>query len=359
MAQQQSTLMKAWNGLARSFASGLKLRVRVLDHEAREAKDLTIGFLEHDLAAKLLEGNDGAFCFDGQSIIVNPEHAPMNYHQVYIEACNQAFLDVCEKNQNEPLFKDGMAIWFEKRGIATPQELYYPVFSPYKELQGLHVPTPARGIFGVPTAGAHLNVYDEDDEGKIQHIWVSVRSDKTTYPCCYDQIVAGGMGDMDDLDPWQTIRREAREEANLDIDVVTGTVTKDVRGDRIDIGKIEQVRSIHFVTKKDERSRTEDGHVEPGVRFCFDLKVGRDAATHPLEHNPDEVTIKRFERKTVDEVKESLRQSLSRTRWKPNCGLVMLDFLERKGLLSDEDRSLFGNVEELQARLPLELPFQS
>jgi hypothetical protein len=134
------------------------------------------------------------------------------------------------------------------------------------------------------------------------------------------------------------------EEAGLSIDIATRAVSKDGRY----LGRFEEQSQISFYDLKDQDAGGEAGHLEPGIRFTYELRVPPDFTPIP----GDEEGIDKFLLQTVDEVKADLRSYA----WKPNCGLVMLDFLLRNGEIKPEEDE---HYELLERGLRRELPFKN
>ena len=154
-----------------------------------------------------------------------------------------------------------------------------------------------------------------------------------------DQVVAGGIDDVNVLDPLIELRREAHEEAGLTLNLRTRYMEKD----GMVIGKVTGPYQIQFYDRKDHRSRNEEGHLEPGVRFVFDLEV--DDTFTPEPNSED---IHRFLLKSVEEIK----QDLTNLRWKPNSGLAMLASLIRRGIIAQQEASIGELLGGLQRPLP-------
>ncbi|KAJ6446136.1 NUDIX hydrolase domain-containingprotein [Purpureocillium lavendulum] len=254
-----------------------------------------------------------------------------------VDICRLEFVELCEKNRG---ILCGVEKWLRKSAD------YHPLRGLEDHLVGIKMPSALRGVFGIVTTGTHLNVYTVKrvDGRPKMHIWVSRRSQNVTYAGKLDQIVAGAMDPADSMDPLRTLQREAMEEAQLTIDVDSRTVT----AQGTFVGTIEQGPRISFYDKKDAVAGSEQGQLEPGVRFTFDLEV--DPSFIPQPSEPD--AIAGFFLKPVDDVKRDLRNA----EWKPNCGLVMLDFLLRKGLIRPDDDERFGM---LRQGLQRELPFRN
>ncbi|KAI9171303.1 NUDIX hydrolase domain-containingprotein [Paramyrothecium foliicola] len=271
-----------------------------------------------------------------RSIHLDP---PLNPGDAVAEACRAEFENLCEQNENK--FKGCLQKWLQKR------EDYHPIRGVNCSLTGLKVPSPLRGILGVVTTGVHLTVYTvKKIRGRaVTHIWVSRRSaKKNTYASKLDQLVAGGMDPEDEMDPLKALRREAMEEAGLSVDIATRSVSKDGRY----LGRFEEQSRISFYDRKDREAGGEEGHLEPGIRFTYKLRVPPDFVPVPN----DEEGIDRFLLKTVDEVKADLKSFA----WKPNCGLVMLEFLLMNGEIRPEEDE---HYEMLERGLRRELPFKN
>lgn len=266
--------------------------------------------------------------------------------------CNSAIVTFCEQNRDVDGFRTGLEPWLRQNecfnsGSSGKLPDYHPILTQRPDLEGLKLPSPIRGILGIVTAGIHLNVYTMRGSG-VDKIWVSRRGPrKPAYPSCYDQIVAGGMDPADRRSPWRTLCHELLEEAGC---IVHGRrVYRQRQGGQRGrcIGEIESsINTIYFRTEKDGKAGpAEDGHIEPGLRFCFDLCLG------PGEMPEENEANMKFSALSVDEV----RQSLESLEWKPNSGLVTLNFLLRKGLIeSPADCKAINSLarEDLALQLP-------
>ncbi|CAH0026377.1 unnamed protein product [Clonostachys rhizophaga] len=96
-------------------------------------------------------------------------------------------------------------------------------------------------------------------------------------------------------------------------------------------GSLVNAGRIYFRTKKDKTAGVkEDGYIEPGVRFCFYLKLEKDLTPTP---NKEEKAIGRFLPLSVKEVIKSIEGG----QWKPRSGLVMLASFHKHGCIGNED----------------------
>ncbi|CEI64041.1 hypothetical protein FVEN_g10875 [Fusarium venenatum] len=231
---------------------------------------------------------------------------------------------------------------------------YSPVHMFTHGLRGMRIPTPLRGFLGILTVGVHLNVYGRDRTTNEYRIWVAKRAigHKYSYSGMLDQIVAGGM-DMEDrikhwMAPFKTLTREAKEETGLEIEKLgqkvfaPGTDTEPGR----EIGRVVRASWVSFFDKKDRKAgKHDEGQLEPGVRIIYDLELINDFC--PQGNEP---SIEKIMPMNVSQVKESL---LEKGKWKPNCGLVMLDFLVRHRLANVQTDIHFPEiVRDLRPDLP-------
>lgn len=220
---------------------------------------------------------------------------------------------------------------------------FFPIACQQINLRGTRMPAPMRVIFGIVTYGVHLNAYTTCVVGgqTQMHVWVAERSQTTTFPGMMDQIVAGGVDHLMPLEPILELEREAKEEAGWDLNKATMTMLYNGKV----IGTVIGPRRLTFYDQKDRRSGNEDGHLEPGVRFVFDVEL--DASFIPVPQCAQETRT--FMLKSVDQVKTDL---LTR-RWKPNSGLAMLQSLIWKGHITAQEADVNLLLQGLHPALPL------
>lgn len=205
----------------------------------------------------------------------------------------------------------------------------YPVYGRDGELL-FSMERAASALFGIVTYGCHMTAYTkvktEGGEDEIK-IWVPRRAaNKQTYGGMLDNTVAGGVSVGET--PFQSLVREAQEEANLPEDIIrkgtkaTGTVT--------------------YFHIRDQRAGGETRLLQPECQYVYDLELPENFVPKP---NDDEVSG--FELMTVEEVKKAMRDG----EFKPNCALVLLDFFVRHGILTAEDTGYIEIVARLHRRL--------
>lgn len=156
---------------------------------------------------------------------------------------------------------------------------------------------------GAVACGVHLNGYVRTASGL--RLWIARRSsDRRTYPGHLDNLVAGGQRAGGSAQA--TLVRECAEEAGIPGQLAARAVPVGVIAYRRQDGL-----SLH-----DDRLA------------CFDLEL--PAAFEP---RPIDGEVQAFAAWPAAEVAASLRDG---DPWKPNCALVVLDFLLRHGLLDGE-----------------------
>ncbi|KAK7434617.1 hypothetical protein CaCOL14_010374 [Colletotrichum acutatum] len=179
-------------------------------------------------------------------------------------------------------------------------------------------------VFGIVTTGVHLNIYKRD--GASFRIWVARRSGKKSFAGMYDQCAAGGYqyklmepdiqqyGDSHDTSTKACIEREVKEE-----------LREGLREDWIN--KIKGPHAIQYAYIRDARSGSLANTPELGVKIAYDLELNED----PILDKFNTEEVKCIETKSV----EQIVQLLLMDQFKPNCALVMVDFLIRLGCLRE------------------------
>ncbi|EEU47925.1 uncharacterized protein NECHADRAFT_74999 [Fusarium vanettenii 77-13-4] len=309
--------------------------------------DEVVGYMRDDVQRDMIWDENFTMNQDTRTILLNPK---IQSGENIATACCRVFSNLCLLNRGR--FNNCIDGWLAKD---VPRREFQPLHVADSTRQDLTIPLPIRGLFGVVTVGVHLNVYtvkQVDGRESVDRIWVSHRAKgvNVSYSGMLDQVVAGGMDPTDRvsgvLSPCVTLKREAREEAGLHIDLNTREVLMGQEDStRRLVGSVEQAPAITFYDCKDRNAGLmNEGHLEPGVRFVYDLRVDTTFQPHAEERG-----IERFEALSVDEVKKSLHS----LEWKPNCGLVMVDFMVRKGLVSEADDTRLGDIMTgLQRPLP-------
>ena len=200
----------------------------------------------------------------------------------------------------------------------------------------LFIERAAAVLFGVPAYGVFLNGYTvETNRGldnerattgiarRPTHVWVGRRSpSKATWPGRLDSLAAGGLSAG--MLPLQAMVKECAEEAGIET-------------------FLPQAASAVSYT-----GFNEDGWgLKRDVLFCFDLELPPDFEPTPVDGEMDS-----FEKVPVKTILELLAMSVlpddSNNSWKPNVGVVLIDFLVRHGFVDVNDPAFLELVGALR-----------
>ncbi|CAB1329745.1 unnamed protein product [Coregonus sp. 'balchen'] len=171
----------------------------------------------------------------------------------------------------------------------------------------------ATSLFGVKRYGVHINGYCQDENGELR-MWVGRRSmTKQTYPGKLDNLAAGGLAAG--ISVKNTLIKECEEEACIPADIA------------------ETARPVSTVSYTYE---DEEG-VFPESQFVFDLEL-------PPEFKPriGDGEVQDFYLYSMDKLKEVLVSD----DFKPNCAMVVLDFLIRHSYIQP-DTGLYQYINQL------------
>ncbi|KAJ9078751.1 hypothetical protein DSO57_1003609 [Entomophthora muscae] len=178
------------------------------------------------------------------------------------------------------------------------------------------------GLLGWLQFGVHVNGYTHDSQTGELKLWVARRSPtKATWPNYLDNTCAGGISHGDGI--FETVVKECHEEGNIPKELVS------------------KARSAGAVTYT---SYTSLG-VSPETQYVYDLEL--PASFVPA---PNDGEVGAFYLMGVDEAISKLKEG----EFKPNCGMVIIDFLIRHGLL---DCVKEPNIALIQARCHRPSPF--
>jgi isopentenyldiphosphate isomerase len=176
----------------------------------------------------------------------------------------------------------------------------YPATTSFRADPALQLERAATAYFGLRTFGVHMNGFVRKRDGI--HLWVPRRArTKPTYPGQLDNTVAGGqpigLGLADNL------VKECKEEANIPAALA------------------RRARPVGVITYCAEVAEG----LQPDAQFCFDLELPEDFVPSNTDGEIDEFLLWPIDR--VAEVVCNTRE------FKPNCSLVIMQFLMRQGIL--------------------------
>jgi len=162
-----------------------------------------------------------------------------------------------------------------------------------------HIDRGALPLFGLLSEGVHLNGLVR--RGEALFLWVARRAaDKALDPGKLDHIVAGGI--PAGLSPWQTLIKEAAEEAAIP-EQIAGTAVK--------------VAEIGYAMERPEGLRRD-------FLYCYDLALPADFMPRPADGE-----VQEFALWPIGRVVEAVRRT---DAFKFNVNLVLIDLFRRLGV---------------------------
>ncbi|QLG75092.1 hypothetical protein HG535_0H04190 [Zygotorulaspora mrakii] len=190
------------------------------------------------------------------------------------------------------------------------------------------------GIMGIITYGVHVNGYILNEVTNEIKFWIPKRSaTKQTWPLMLDNIVAGGIASG--FGVYDTVLKESMEEANL----IEDTIKPNIKAAGV-------VSYLHFMPEKtSEKFKDESSFIVGEVEYIYDLRLPSDIIPVPNDGEVDS-----FNLLSLQEVIDALVSK----KFKPNCGLVMVDFLIRHGYITTDNEP---NYLKLVAKMHRTLPF--
>ncbi|WVZ64509.1 hypothetical protein U9M48_014012 [Paspalum notatum var. saurae] len=192
----------------------------------------------------------------------------------------------------------------------------YPVTSSYGMPSYFSLERAAAPYFGIKAYGVHMNGYVEKDGQK--YLWIGKRSDsKQTYPGMLDHLVAGGL--PYGISCKENIIKECEEEAGIPRSVSTNAIS---------VGAISYMDIEGFRYKRD-------------VLFCYDLKLPDDFVP-----NNEDGEVDSFRLIPVVHAANIIQRT---DFFKPNCNLVIIDFLFRHGYINPDCHGYLDLLEGLRS----------
>jgi 8-oxo-dGTP pyrophosphatase MutT (NUDIX family) len=172
--------------------------------------------------------------------------------------------------------------------------------------------------FGIRSFGQHLNGYVRKADGI--HLWIARRArDRLVEPGKLDNMVAGGL-------PWHTslhdnLLKECAEEAGMRAELAATAVA---------VGTVSYLAESAY-------------GIKPDTLYCYDIELPDNFV--PVCSDGE---VESFELMHIDRVREIVHDT---EEFKPNCNLVIIDFMIRHGVL-DPDQEQYA---ELVSRLHRQL----
>ena len=177
----------------------------------------------------------------------------------------------------------------------------------------------AASYFGIRAFGQHINGFVRTQDGV--RMWLGRRSeDRRHFPGRLDHLAAGGL--PHDIGFQQNLTKECWEEAGIELDLAATAIP---------------VGAVTYVTE------TQSG-LKPDTLYCYDLELPPDFRPRCMDGE-----VQEFYLWPMAQVMDAIREP---GVFKPNCSLVIIDFLIRHGYLRPDDGDYFQLVAGLHPRLP-------
>ena len=256
-----------------------------------------VGRLRPGFAEALL-GNPAGFVAEGGGVALHPRLAGF-------EARSAALLEVVRG-----LVRDGV--------VAHEHGERYAVTVDRPEQALCVLDRAAAAHFGIRAFGQHVNGFVRRVDGL--HMWIGRRArDRRNWPGRLDNLAAGGLPFGIPLGA--NLAKECWEEAG------------------VPAGLARQARAVGVVTY----AHASGAGFKPDVLYCYDLELPGDFAPRCMDGE-----VEAFELLPLPEVAALVRDT---TEFKPNCNLVVLDFLVRHGVVGPEHPEYLEIVGGLHAAL--------
>lgn len=179
----------------------------------------------------------------------------------------------------------------------------FPLIRQFGEPPAILIERAAIPNFGARGFGVHVNGFTRTETGL--ELWVARRSrSKPTWPGLLDQLVAGGQ--PAGLGIAANVIKECGEEAGI---------------------HPELARRAHAAGTVSYCMQTQAG-IRPDLLFVFDLELPADF--RPVNTDGE---VESFERWPIDQVAAVVSTT---NEFKPNCALVVIDFLVRHGVIGPD-----------------------
>lgn len=162
----------------------------------------------------------------------------------------------------------------------------------------------AASLFGIRTFGQHLNGYVM--QGSDMLMWIGKRAmDRRLFPGKLDQLVAGGLPQGITLA--ENLAKECWEEAGIP---------------SVLAARAQPVGCVTYTAE------TVNG-CKPDTLYCYDLELPPD-----FQPKCTDGEVEAFFLWPIERVIETVRKTED---FKPNCNLVIIDFLIRRGFISPDE----------------------
>ena len=204
------------------------------------------------------------------------------------------------------------------RGVISGwRDELYPIAAGFHSEPLLLLERAAVPFFGVRAYGVHVCAYVRGP-GDALSMWVARRSPtKPTWPGLLDHLVAGGQ--PHGISPGDNVLKECMEEANVEESLAR---------------RARPAGAVSYEYLLDEGLKRD-------VLFCYDLEL---PASFEPSNNDGEVA--EFMLWPIERVMQTIAET---DDFKPNCNLVIIDFLIRHGCLTPDHPEYLALVKHLRS----------
>jgi 8-oxo-dGTP pyrophosphatase MutT (NUDIX family) len=192
----------------------------------------------------------------------------------------------------------------------------YPVAESFDEVSSpvFLVERAAASLLGVLEYGVHVNGLIKEENGDTK-MWMARRSKtKSKFPGLWDHIVAGGQ--PAGLSLMDNVIKECLEEAGIPPELT-------LKG-------VKPAGAISYASYGGKLKNEGEGVMNRVVLFCFDLELPNDFVPHANDGE-----VESFFKWNLDEIAKSMDPECN-DPIKPNCYLVIIDWLMRTGAISPD-----------------------
>lgn len=204
-------------------------------------------------------------------------------------------------------------------------ELLPVVTNFYQEEPCFLIERAAAPHLGTIQYGVHINGYTrstKESDGTGIKLWMARRSaSKSKFPGMLDHIVAGGQ--PFGISPLENVVKECKEEAGI--------------SEALSRERAQAASAVSYTYNES------DGQINRSVLFCYDIQLPPDFIPKPVDGEVDEFFLK-----NLNDVIEMMDPDYH-DPIKPNCYLVIIDFLVRQGVITPETPGYLDVVRELRS----------
>jgi 8-oxo-dGTP pyrophosphatase MutT (NUDIX family) len=243
----------------------------------------------------------------------------------------------------------------KEAGIVTGwRDELYPVSDSFYNPPFFLMERAATDLLGVLSYGVHINgilhpdvdvdVDENVEKNKNQQLplmWMARRSKtKSKYPSMLDHIVAGGQ--PAGLSLMENVIKECEEEAGIPPEIAMPGINLRPAG----VVSYEEATRCVFGDGDAASSENDDNSfhtISRVVLFNYDLYLPKEFVPKPVDGEVEDFFLW-----TVDQIKESMTPDFD-DPIKPNCYLVIIDYLLRMGYVSPETQGYLDVLQELRS----------